>query len=58
MGQRSDEALAVSTKPGIEIVPGAKARALISYLMSLKHDDPVPASMDFSPADKKGDSEG
>jgi cytochrome c oxidase cbb3-type subunit 2 len=58
-GERSDDALEVRTKPGMEIVPGEKARALVSYLMSLKHDDPVPDSMDYSPADQKGgDSEG
>ena len=58
-GQRSLDALEVSTEHGMEIVPGEKARALVSYLMSLKHDDAVPASMDFSPADQKGgDNEG
>ena len=54
-GQRSDDALEVETEPGMEIVPGDKARALVSYLMSLKHDDPVPASMDYSPAEQKGE---
>jgi len=57
-GERSDEALEVSTQPGMEIVPGDKAKALVSYLMALRHDDPVPASMDYSPADKKGNTEG
>ncbi len=37
-----------------EFVPGSDAKALVSYLLSLKKDQPVPASLDFAPG-KKGD---
>ena len=36
----------------------ARAEALVSYLLSLRHDDPVPASMDYAPAAPAGDSQG
>lgn len=49
-GQRSDEALDVSVAEGSEVVPGEKAKALVEYLMSLKHDDEVPSSMNYAPA--------
>jgi len=35
-------------------VPNSDAKALVSYLLSLKKDSPVPASLDFAPG-KKGD---
>jgi len=54
-GQRSGDALEIETGEGMEIVPKPQARALVSYLMSLKHDDPVPASMNYAPADAGGD---
>ena len=53
-GQRSLDALEVETEPGIEIVPGPKARALVSYLMSLQNDNPVPGSMNYAPKAPKG----
>ncbi len=44
------DSLALSqTEDGDEIVPKEDARVLISYLMSLRRDDAVPDSMDFSP---------
>lgn len=49
-GQRSDDALDIPTAPGMEIVPGPDARALVSYLLSLKHDDAVPSYMNYAPA--------
>ncbi|GAA5483019.1 hypothetical protein [Haloferula sargassicola] len=49
-GQRSDRAVDAEVKAGYEIVPGPKAKALASYLMSLQHDDAVPASMNYAPA--------
>jgi cytochrome c oxidase cbb3-type subunit 2 len=49
-GQRSDAALDVPVEDGFEVVPGEKASALVEYLMSLKHDDEVPSSMNFAPA--------
>ncbi|MBB5353806.1 cytochrome c oxidase cbb3-type subunit 2 [Haloferula luteola] len=50
MGQKSDHAVEGKVKEGFEIIPGPKARALASYLMSLQHDDAVPASMNYAPA--------
>jgi cytochrome c oxidase cbb3-type subunit 2 len=47
-GLPSNEALPFETEEGKEIVPGAEAKALVSYLLSLKKDHPVPASLDFS----------
>jgi len=49
-GQPSDSAVDVPTEDGFEVVPGDKARALVEYLMSLRHDDPVPSSMNYAPA--------
>lgn len=49
-GNPADEALPFSGENGEEIVPNPDARALVSYLLSLKKDHPVPASLDFSPA--------
>lgn len=48
-GNESDAALNVETCEGYEIVPGSDAIALVSYLMSLKKDQPVPPALDFSP---------
>jgi cytochrome c oxidase cbb3-type subunit II len=39
---------------GMELVPSADAKALVSYLLSLKKDQKVPAVLDFAPAKKKG----
>lgn len=50
-GQPSIDALDVETEEGCEIVPGPDVKALASYLMSLKKDDPVPAQFDFSAGD-------
>ncbi len=47
-GQGSAEALDVETCEGYEIVPGSDARALVSYLMSLKKDQDVPPALEFS----------
>jgi cytochrome c oxidase cbb3-type subunit 2 len=52
-GSRSDEALDVQTCEGYELVPGSDARALVSYLLSMKKDQKAPAALDFAPA-KKG----
>lgn len=53
-GQGSPDALPVATREGREIVPGPDARALVSYLMSLRKDHPVPAALDFSPPKNDG----
>ena len=48
-GAGSPDALAVDAGAGRELVPRAAAKALVSYLMSLKKDHPVPAAFDFAP---------
>lgn len=48
-GQRSERALDVKVADGYQIVPTDKAKALASYLLSLQHDDAVPASMNHAP---------
>ena len=48
-GNPSEEALPFTGEHGEEVVPKPEARALVSYLLSLKKDQPVPASLDFSP---------
>lgn len=55
-GQALEPSLPISADPGTQWVPTAKARALVSYLMSLRKDHPVPAALDFSPAKKDGES--
>jgi len=52
-GQESDQALDVKTCAGYEVVPGEQAKALASYLMSLKKDHKVPAALDFAPGKKE-----
>ena len=48
-GNPSEESLPFAGEDGGEISPKPGARALVSYLLSLKKDQPVPASLDFSP---------
>lgn len=57
-GQRSDSALDVPVEDGWEIVPTDRADSLVSYLLSLHHDDPVPQSMDYAPAAAAGNTQG
>ena len=52
-GAKSDEALDVDTSEGYEILPRPEAKALASYLLSLKKDQPVPAELDFAPGVKE-----
>ena len=47
-GQTPDDAVAI-TKDGEAVVPGPQALALVDYLLSLKRDDVVPASMSHQP---------
>jgi cytochrome c oxidase cbb3-type subunit II len=54
-GNPSSDALPVPAEPGHEWTPGPDARALISYLLSLKKDHPVPPDLDFAPKSKNGD---
>jgi len=55
-GQGSSDALDVTVREGREIVPGPDARALVSYLLSLRKDHPVPATLDFTPPKSDGGS--
>ncbi len=52
-GIPSNDALSVDARHGTEVVPGSDAKALVSYLMSLKKDQPVPAALNFAPAKPK-----
>lgn len=51
-GNPSSDAL--SGEGNTELVPGPEAKALVSYLLSLKKDQPVPAALNFGPAKKEG----
>ncbi len=53
-GSPSPDALPVNAGEGFEIVPGPDAKALVSYLLSLKKDHKVPAALDFAPVKKAG----
>ncbi len=55
-GAPSPDALPVNVGDGFELVPDSDARALVSYLLSLKKDHPVPAALDFAPKKTDGDS--
>lgn len=51
-GNPSDDALALGNDPAVEIVPSPGAKALVSYLISMKKDQPVPAVLNFGPPKK------
>ncbi len=55
-GSPSSDALKVDVGAGFELVPGSDAKALVSYLLSLKKDQKAPAALDFAPKKKSGDS--
>ncbi|MDP3849403.1 MAG: cbb3-type cytochrome c oxidase subunit II [Luteolibacter sp.] len=55
-GNPSDDALPIDAGPGRELVPDSDAKALISYLLSLKKDHPVPATLNFAPAKKNDEN--
>ena len=42
-------------KEGREVLPNPKAKALVSYLLSLRKDDAVPYSLNYSRDKKKAD---
>lgn len=48
-GNPSDDALPFPVEEGMEITPKPEARALVSYLLSLKKDQPVPTYFNFAP---------
>ncbi len=52
MGQESD--LAVAVVDGVEVVPNDRGRAIMSYLINLKRDGEVPASMQYGRDKEKG----
>lgn len=54
-GNRSVHALPIGGVENIEIVPTSDARALVSYLLSLKKDQEVPAALNFSPTPAGGE---
>jgi cytochrome c oxidase cbb3-type subunit 2 len=51
-GNPSNDALPFHGENGEEIIPGPDARALVSYLLSLKKDNPVPAVFDYKPKEE------
>lgn len=51
-GQHPDAALAVASPEGTAVLPTAEANELVDYLLSLKRDDAVPASLNYGPATK------
>jgi len=53
-GARSRHALNVGPDD-VEIIPTREARALVSYLLSLKKDQPVPDTLDFAPVARSND---
>jgi cytochrome c oxidase cbb3-type subunit 2 len=53
-GNPSADALSIDVGEGFELVPDSDARALVSYLLSLKKDQAVPASLNFAPAKEDG----
>ncbi|MBC8125862.1 MAG: cbb3-type cytochrome c oxidase subunit II [Gloeobacteraceae cyanobacterium ES-bin-144] len=55
-GAPSSDALKVNLSENLEVVPSSDAKALVSYLLSLKKDQPVPPSLNFAPAKKDSGS--
>ncbi len=53
-GQVSSDALEVNADSGTQVLPTEQARVLASYLLSLKRDEALPESLDYSPK-KKGE---
>ena len=52
-GNQSAEVMPIHLDKGMELVPTSDAKALVSYLLSLKKDQQIPAVLDFAPAKKK-----
>ena len=53
MGNRLDYAMPSTKGEDMEMVPSSEARALVSYLLSLKKDQALPASVNPAPVSKK-----
>lgn len=56
-GQGSPYALRETAADGEQIVAKEDARVLVNYLMSLRRDDTVPASLDHSPEEESEESQ-
>ena len=54
-GQGSPEAVPGINMDGVEVLPTGDARALVSYLLSLRKDDAVPYSINYSRGKKKAE---
>jgi hypothetical protein len=52
-GSPSINALPFGKHGDTELVPSSEAKALVSYLLSLKKDQAVPAVLNFAPAKAK-----
>lgn len=48
-GQATELAIKANLKEGMQVIPTDQAMVLTSYLLSLKRDDVMPESMDYSP---------
>ena len=55
-GQPSSDALPFGGGATTELVPSAEAKALVSYLLAMKKDQPAPAALNFAPPDDKAAS--
>ncbi|MEI8037723.1 MAG: cbb3-type cytochrome c oxidase subunit II [Verrucomicrobiota bacterium] len=53
-GSPSADALKVDAGANHEWVPDSDAKALVSYLLSLKKDQPLPAALNFAPKKSEG----
>ena len=53
VGNPLKDALHVAQDGKSELIPSAEAKALVSYLLSLKKDQAVPAMLSFGPTKKK-----
>lgn len=54
VGNPSNDAIGLTADGKKEVVPDSDAKALVSYLLSLKKDQPVPAVLNFAPPKNKG----
>ena len=54
-GQGSPEAVPGLNRDGLEVLPTTEAKALVSYLLSLRKDDAVPYSINYSREKKKAE---
>ncbi|WP_193214448.1 cbb3-type cytochrome c oxidase subunit II [Luteolibacter marinus] len=56
LGQVPQDALPVESPEGTVVIPSPDANELVDYLLSLKRDDAVPASMNYGPATKPAEA--